>query len=64
MVVLIKASELKHEIGPLSTFVSGDAAKVFQLLESIYNHMNNKDCGFTMNVMLSNRCGCSLYKSL
>ena len=57
---LIKGSGLDYDIGILSTTIKGDAEKVFSLVRSIHKKMSSKSCKYTMNIMVSNICGCQL----
>lgn len=54
---IIKGSGLEHSIGILSTVVRGEKSKVFSLIADIYETMD-KECGFTMDIKISNICGC------
>lgn len=55
---IIKDSKLKYSVGMLSTTVLGDSEKVFNLISSIHTKMSNGNCKYTMNIMVSNVCGC------
>lgn len=55
---LIKDSALEYNVDVLSTTIRGDSDKVFNLIANIHKEMSNKDCKYTMNIMLSNICGC------
>lgn len=57
---LIKDSGLDYDIGILSTTIKGEAKKVFNLISHIHEKMSSEDCNYTMNIMLSNICGCKL----
>lgn len=54
---LIKNSELEYNTNILSTTIRGDKNKIFKLIEYIYDTLDEK-CSFTMDVKLSNICGC------
>lgn len=56
---LITATKLESHIGDMSTIVKGDRQEIFQLLEDIYEKMDG-ECHFTLDVKLSNVCGCDL----
>ena len=54
---IIKKSGLENDIGILSTSVRGKKEMVFKLIEEIFYTMEDK-CSFTMDIKLSNLCGC------
>jgi len=54
---IIQASGLENEIGILSTVVRGENSKVLELIAEIYEKMD-KICDFTMDIKISNLCGC------
>ncbi|MGI6711814.1 MAG: YkoF family thiamine/hydroxymethylpyrimidine-binding protein [Bacillota bacterium] len=54
---IIRDSGLEHDIGILSTVVRGEKSLVFQLIKDIYENMDNH-CRFTMDIKISNLCGC------
>lgn len=54
---IIRNSGLEHDIGILSTVVRGEKIKVFKLIKDIYDNMEDA-CNFTMDVKISNLCGC------
>lgn len=53
----IKASNLEYNIGILSTTIRGNKEKIFQLIKGIYDKMDNITT-FTMDIKISNICGC------
>ena len=55
---LIKSYQVKHEIGVLSTTIQGTKENVFKLIQDIYDTMDEQNCRFTINISLSNTCGC------
>jgi len=57
---LIKNSGLDYDIGILSTTIKGNSEKVFKLITNIHGTMSYKNCNYTMNIMVSNICGCKL----
>ena len=57
---LIKNSGLDYNVDILSTTIKGEADKVFDLITNIHKEMSYKNCNYTMNVMVSNICGCGL----
>ena len=61
---LIKESGLEYNVGGLSTTIKGDAEKVFNLINDIHRKMTSKSCNYTMNIMISNICGCKVSKTL
>lgn len=57
---LIKETALEYNIDALSTTIIGDSKKVFDLINNIHKEMSSKDCNYTMNIMISNICGCDI----
>lgn len=55
---LIKASGLKYTVDVLSTTIRGDSDKVFNLISTIHREMTLAKSTYTMNIMISNICGC------
>jgi uncharacterized protein YqgV (UPF0045/DUF77 family) len=56
---LINASGLQYEVGPMSTFVTGEAQKILGLIGAIYEAMEGGN-QFVLEVKLSNTCGCQV----
>jgi uncharacterized protein YqgV (UPF0045/DUF77 family) len=54
---IIKDSSLENKVGYLSTVVIGKTDKVLDLITDIYQTMDGI-CDFTMDIKLSNLCGC------
>lgn len=54
---IIGASGLKNDIGVLSTVVIGERSEVLKLIKDIYEAMDDA-CDFSMDVKISNLCGC------
>lgn len=54
---IINDSGLENEVGVLSTFVRGEKNKVLKLVSEIYGTMDNIT-KFTMDIKISNICGC------
>jgi len=54
---IIEDSALETRVGDMSTFVRGDRDKVLALISRVYQSMDSL-CDFTMDVRLSNLCGC------
>lgn len=54
---IIKNSGLENDIGILSTVVRGEKSRVFKMIADIYEAMDNV-CKFTIDVKISNLCGC------
>lgn len=57
VLTLIEKSGLAFEVATLSTTILGDKDKVWQLLKTIFDEMASS-CYFTMDVKVSNICGC------
>lgn len=55
---IIEASGLEHNVGILSTTIRGDKGRILSLIGDIYKTMD-EICSFTMDVKLSNICGCA-----
>lgn len=55
---LIKDSGLDYNVDILSTTIKGEADKIFNLITNIHKEMSYKNCNYTMNIMVSNICGC------
>lgn len=54
---IINNSGLENEVGVLSTFVRGKKSMVLKLITEIYDAMDDVS-GFSMDVKISNICGC------
>ncbi len=54
----IKESGLDYNIGGMSSIVTGDSQAVFELLADINEAMSDSGFGYSMNIMISNVCGC------
>ncbi|MFC1919859.1 YkoF family thiamine/hydroxymethylpyrimidine-binding protein [Chloroflexota bacterium] len=54
---IIKGSSLENTVGYLSTVVRGEKDRVLALITDIYQTMDGV-CDFTMDIKLSNLCGC------
>ena len=54
---ILEESGLEIKIGALSTEVRGEKNKVLNLIATLYQHMDDI-CKFTMDVKISNLCGC------
>ncbi len=54
---IINNSDLENEVGELSTFVRGEKGKVLNLITEIYDSMDNLT-KFSMDIKISNICGC------
>lgn len=56
---IIKSYNLEYNIGILSTSIKGNKDKVLKLINELYNTMDDI-CSFTMDIKISNICGCKL----
>ncbi|MBW4827540.1 MAG: thiamine-binding protein [Clostridiaceae bacterium] len=54
---IIKSYDIEYNVGILSTTIRGDIGKIHDLIFEVYNNMD-KECKFTMDIKLSNICGC------
>lgn len=54
---IIDKSGLENTVGIMSTTIRGAKARIFRLLEKIFDTMENR-CSFIMDIKLSNLCGC------
>lgn len=54
---IIAAAGLEYTIGPMSTCIRGEAARVFALLAGIHSAMDGV-CKFVIDLRISNLCGC------
>ncbi|MEL7647326.1 MAG: YkoF family thiamine/hydroxymethylpyrimidine-binding protein [Sedimentibacter sp.] len=54
---IIEDSGLENSVGVLSTFVRGEKSKVLKLITDIYEIMDSKT-KFSMDIKISNICGC------
>lgn len=59
VLALIEGSQLEVDVGMLSTTVRGNKEKIFKLIEDIYDGLEH-DCGFILDIKISNVCGCSV----
>ncbi|MFZ5967961.1 MAG: YkoF family thiamine/hydroxymethylpyrimidine-binding protein [Bacillota bacterium] len=55
---LIKSYPVQYEIGMLATTIKGESDTIFKLIQEIFNVMDEEGCHFTLNMMVSNICGC------
>lgn len=55
---LIKSSGLEYNIGDMSTIIKGEPEKVMDLINNIHGRMSSGGRNYTMNIMISNICGC------
>ncbi len=55
---LIKETGLEYNVGILSTTVRGYLKIVLDLIADINKSMSISGCSYTMNILLSNTCGC------
>lgn len=55
---IIKNSGLEYNIGILSTTIRGEREKIIALISDIYYTMDSI-CSFTMDIKISNICGCN-----
>jgi len=51
----IEDSGLEYIIGVMSTTVIGSKNKIMELIDTIYEHMNEQ-CGFSFHINISNLC--------
>lgn len=54
---LIKQSGLAYDIGAMTTFIRGHYTDILKLVENIYQTLNTTT-KFSMEIKLSNLCGC------
>ncbi|MGM0603425.1 MAG: YkoF family thiamine/hydroxymethylpyrimidine-binding protein [Bacillota bacterium] len=57
---IIDKSGLKYKSGDLSTAVYGYSGEVYSLLEEITEILQQNDRLFSMNISISNSCGCKV----
>ncbi|MFA5576338.1 MAG: YkoF family thiamine/hydroxymethylpyrimidine-binding protein [Tissierellaceae bacterium] len=55
---LISLSGLSYNIDIMSTTIQGKADRIFTLISDIYEKMSVQGNNFTMNIIISNVCGC------
>ncbi|MEN1759075.1 YkoF family thiamine/hydroxymethylpyrimidine-binding protein [Anoxynatronum sibiricum] len=55
---IIESSGLEAEVGPVSTLIRGDAEALCALIQRIYKTMDDSQVRFSMNLLISNKCGC------
>ncbi|MCK9217851.1 MAG: thiamine-binding protein [Firmicutes bacterium] len=55
---IIKESGLEYNVDIMSTTIRGESDIVFNLIKKIHSEMSGKNYNFTMNILLSNICGC------
>lgn len=60
VIKIIKGYEVEVDVGILSTTIRGNSEVIFQMMKEIYDVMTREGCHFTMNMMLSNICGCKV----
>ncbi len=54
---IIKMTGLEYSIGILSTTIRGSKKEILNLINSIYNELDDI-CDFSMDIKISNICGC------
>ncbi|HHT63133.1 MAG: YkoF family thiamine/hydroxymethylpyrimidine-binding protein [Bacillota bacterium] len=54
---IIRLHQLEYSVGILSTTVRGESSKIISLIKDIYEKMDEV-CHFTMDIRISNICGC------
>jgi uncharacterized protein YqgV (UPF0045/DUF77 family) len=54
---IIKSFSLEYDVSILSTVVRGEKSRILDMICTIYNTMDDI-CSFTMDVKISNICGC------
>ena len=59
VLTIIKNADVEAEVGPVSTLLRGKPDQLFALLQEIYETMESEGCQFSMNLLVSNHCGCS-----
>lgn len=57
VIEVIKQCEIEYEINAFSTIIRGEKSKVFQVLRSIFDTMENTS-KFVLVIKISNTCGC------
>ena len=55
---IISSYELECNVGLLSTTIRGRKEIIFEMIRKVFGAMENKT-KFTMDIKLSNECGCS-----
>ncbi len=55
---IIKSHGLEYEINALSTTIIGEQAKVFELINVLFCELD-KQTKFTLDIKMSNICGCA-----
>ncbi len=55
---VIKNTGLEYSMNEMSTTVKGEASKVIGMIVDLQREMTQKGYEFTMNILLSNVCGC------
>lgn len=58
VLTLIEHSRLRVETGALSTAVFGEAEEIFSLLKKIALAADSRGTAFSLQVSISNYCGC------
>ncbi|WP_432407707.1 YkoF family thiamine/hydroxymethylpyrimidine-binding protein [Wukongibacter sp. M2B1] len=58
VIEIIKAYKLEYTVGILSTTIRGNKENIFSLIKEIYDKMDEVS-SFTMDIKISNICGCS-----
>lgn len=56
---IIAAAGLEYAVGPMSTYIKGEAEEIFALLGRIHAAMAGV-CKFVIDLRLSNLCGCDM----
>ena len=59
VLALITHSGLCAEVGAMSTIIRGESAEVLRLIEQIVQMQAQDGLRYTMNLAISNTCGCT-----
>jgi uncharacterized protein YqgV (UPF0045/DUF77 family) len=59
VLTIIEKADVESEVGAVSTLIRGKPDQIFSLLQEIYEIMEAEGFQFSMNLLVSNHCGCS-----
>ncbi len=58
VLAIIDKADVESEVGPVSTLLRGNPDQIFLVLQEIYETMESEGFQFSMNLLISNHCGC------
>jgi len=60
VISIVEESGLDTQTNSLSTIIFGYSDEIYSVLEKITKKMDSEDLQFSMNISISNSCGCEI----